>query len=60
MKSKFALSFGIALIFIGLVNFLFETNNIILFGISLSAFIFSILSILFSTKLSKKNGIFFI
>lgn len=49
MKSKFALSFGVALIFIGCVNFFLETNNVILFGVSLSAFIFSIISILFAT-----------
>lgn len=55
MKSKFALSFGIALIFIGIINFFLETNNIILFGISLSAFIFSIISILFATMIDEEK-----
>ena len=55
MKSKFALSFGIALIFIGVVNFFLETNNVIMFGISLSAFIFSIISILFATKVYEEK-----
>ena len=55
MKSKFALSFGIALIFIGGINFFLDTNNVILFGISLSAFVFSLISILFSTKIYEEK-----
>ena len=55
LKNKFALSFGIALIAIGLMNFIFDTNYVILFGISLSAFIFSLLNILFNTKLEDKK-----
>lgn len=55
MKSKFALSFGISLIFVGLVNIVFDTNNMILFGISLSSFIFTIISILFVTKLNEEK-----
>ena len=55
MKSKFALSFGISLIFIGGINFFLDTNNVILFGISLSAFIFSIISILFATEIYEEK-----
>lgn len=55
MKSKFALSFGIALIFIGGINFFLDTKNVILFGISLSAFIFSLISILFATKIYEEK-----
>lgn len=55
MKSKFALSFGISLIFVGLVNIVFDTNNMILFGISLSSFVFTIISILFATKLNEEK-----
>lgn len=55
MKSKFAFSFGIALIFIGFINFWLDTNNVILFGISLSAFIFSLISILFATKINEEK-----
>lgn len=55
MKRKFALSFGIALIFIGGINFFLDTNNVILFGISLSAFIFSIISILFATEIYEEK-----
>lgn len=55
MKSKFALSFGIALIVVGIINFFLETNNVILFGISISAFIFSLLSILFATRVDEEK-----
>lgn len=55
MKSKFALSFGIALIVIGGINFFLDTNNVILFGVSLSAFIFSLISILFATKIYEEK-----
>lgn len=55
MKSKFALSFGLALIAVGIINLFLETSNIILFGISLSSFIFSLISILFTTKLDAKK-----
>lgn len=55
MKSRFALSFGIALIAVGVVNLFLETSNVILFGISLSAFIFSLLSIFFSYKVNTEK-----
>lgn len=55
MKTKFAFSFGISLILIGIINFFLSTNNIILFGVSLSGFLFSIISILFATLLDEKK-----
>ena len=54
MKNKFSLSFGIALIAVGIFNIFIETNRTILFGMSISAFIFSLINILFSVKLTKK------
>ena len=40
MNNKFALSFGISLVIVGLLNIFFETSNIILFGLSVSTTIF--------------------
>lgn len=55
MKSKFALSFGISLMVVGLINVFIDTNNLILFGVSLSSFIFSIISILYQTILNEEK-----
>lgn len=55
MKSKFALSFGISLMVVGLINIFIDTNNLILFGVSLSSFIFSIISILYQTILNEEK-----
>lgn len=56
MKNKFALSFGISLIIVGLLNIFFDTNGIILFGLSVSTLMFSILNIVISWfKFDKKK-----
>lgn len=46
MNNKFALSFGISLMLVGLLNIFFETSNIILFGLSVSTIIFSIINLI--------------
>jgi len=43
-----SLSFGISLVVVGILNFWFETTNIILFGLSISALLFSLIEIVFS------------
>ena len=53
MNNKFALSFGISLMIVGILNIFFETNNVILFGLSTSTIIFSIIN-MFVPKI--KNG----
>lgn len=50
MKSKFALSFGLSLFLVGILNIFLETNKIILFGISISSMIFSLISIFSSFR----------
>ena len=54
MNNKFALSFGISLVIVGLLNIFFETSNIILFGLSVSTTIFSIMN-MFEPKILIKN-----
>lgn len=54
MNNKFALSFGISLVIVGLLNIFFETSNIILFGLSVSTTIFSIMNML-EPKISNKK-----
>lgn len=54
MNNKFALSFGISLVIVGLLNIFFETSNIILFGLSVSTTIFSIMN-MFEPKISNKK-----
>ena len=44
MNNKFALSFGVSLVFVGFFNIWFETSNIVLFGLSVSALLFSIIN----------------
>ena len=46
MNSKLSVCFGASLIIIGGLNFIFETNNIILFGMNLSALLFSLINYL--------------
>lgn len=48
MNNKMSLSFGISLVAVGILNFWFETTNIILFGLSISALLFSLIEIVFS------------
>lgn len=48
MNNKMSLSFGISLVVVGILNFWFETTNIILFGLSISALLFSLIEIAFS------------
>lgn len=48
MNNKMSLSFGISLVVVGILNFWFETTNIILFGLSISALLFSLIEIVFS------------
>lgn len=52
MKSKFALSFGISLIFVGILNIFLETSSVILFGLSVSTLLFSLISIAFTLFVS--------
>ena len=54
MNNKFALSFGISLVIVGLLNIFFETSNIILFWLSVSTTIFSIMNML-EPKISNKK-----
>ena len=54
MNNKFALSFGISLVIVGLLNIFFETSNIILFGLSVSTTIFSIMN-MFEHKIINKK-----
>lgn len=54
MNNKFALSFGISLVIVGLLNIFFETSNIILFGLSVSTTIFSIMN-MFEPKIINKK-----
>lgn len=60
MKNNFALSFGIALIVVGIINLFLETSNVVLFGVSLSAFIFSLISIIFIKIDDKKYEFIYI
>lgn len=45
MKSKFSLSFGYSLIVVGVINIFIQTNEMVLLGLSISALIFSIISL---------------
>lgn len=55
MKSRFALSFGISLIFVGILNIFWETSTIILLGLSVSSLIFALISIMFTFVSIKKE-----
>lgn len=50
MNNKFSLSFGIAFIIVGLLNIFFETNNAVLFALSISAAAFSIVNVITAYK----------
>ena len=60
MNNKFALSFGISLVFVGLLNIIFETSNIILFGLSVSTTIFSFMNIIVPKIKNEKAELLYI
>ena len=45
MHNKFSLSFGISFVIVGILNIFFETDNTVLFALSISAVLFSIINI---------------
>lgn len=55
MKNKFSLSFGLSLIIVGILNIFLKTTNVILFGISLSTFVFSIINIFLTDDTEESN-----
>ena len=46
MNNKFSLSFGISLVIVGILNIFFSTNNMILFGLSVSTIMFSLVNLI--------------
>lgn len=60
MNNKFALSFGISLVIVGFLNIFFETSNIVLFGLSVSTAIFSIINIFVINRKSSKSELLYI
>lgn len=60
MNNKFSLSFGVSLVIVGFLNIFFETTNIILFGLSVSTAIFSIINIIVPKIKSKKAEFLYI
>lgn len=60
MNSKFALSFGISLIFVSILNLFLKINDMVLFGLSASATMFSIISIFESCFNIKKIELIYI
>lgn len=60
MNNKFALSFGISLVIVGVLNIFFETSNIILLGLSISTTIFSFINMFVAIKNSKKLELLYI
>ncbi|MCI5880070.1 MAG: hypothetical protein MRZ34_04770 [Bacillales bacterium] len=60
MNNKFALSFGISLVIVGLLNIFFETSNIILFGLSVSTTIFSIMNMFEHKIINKKLELLYV
>ena len=57
MRSKFALSFGISIIVVGIIGLNFQLNSVVLFGLSISSLLFTIINI-FITYFSKINKSF--
>lgn len=49
MKNKFALSFGLSLIIVGIFSVFFDTDKLIVFAMSISALLFSIINYIIST-----------
>lgn len=60
MNNKFALSFGISLVIVGLLNIFFEKSNIILFGLSVSTTIFSIMNMFEHKIINKKLELLYV
>ena len=60
MNNKFALSFGISLVIVGLLNIFFEKNNIIFFGLSVSTTIFSIMNMFEHKIINKKLELLYV
>lgn len=54
MKNNFSLSFSLALLITGIFCLFFDVNDIIMFGVSFSSFVFSVISIILSFKNKKK------
>lgn len=59
MNSQFSLSFGYALVIVGIFNIFFRTNEIILVGVSISAFVFSIINMRLVNVEDEKYEIFY-
>lgn len=55
MNNKFALSFGIALIIVGILNNFMDTNNIVIFALTICTSIFSLINIIVTRSKFKKN-----
>lgn len=60
MNNKFALSFGVSLVIVGFLNIFFETSNVILFGLSVSTTIFSIINMIVPNMKSNKAEFLYI
>lgn len=60
MKSRFSLSFGYALVIVGILNIFFKTNYMVLIGLSISAFMFSIMNMLLSNVKNEKYEMLYI
>ncbi len=60
MNNKFSLSFGVSLVIVGFLNIFFETSNIILFGLTVSTTIFSIINIIVPKMDSNKSELLYI
>lgn len=60
MDNKFALSFGVSLVIVGFLNIFFETSNVIIFGLSVSTTIFSIINIIVPKINSDKSELLYI
>ena len=56
MKTKLSLCFGISLVITGVIGFLFETNSIILLGVSISAILFSIINLMILVLFYRKES----
>lgn len=54
MKNNFSLSFSLALIITGFFCLFYDVNNVIMFGVSFSSFVFSLISIALSFTNKKK------
>lgn len=60
MNNKFALSFGISLVIVGLLNIILRTSNIIIFGLSASTIMFSLINLVAPKLKSKKAEFLYI